>query len=243
MRYMSLFRPAVTEDRMSPPSPELMTAMGQLIESETRSGVLVSTGGLLSSAHGARVRHANGDITVTDGPFTETKELVAGYAILQVRSKAEAVESAKRFVRIVGEGVCEVRPFFGPGFVAREGTQLYMSLWRPTLDESKWGPPSGEEMAKMQKLVDEETKAGILVSMGGLLPSKNGVRMASTSGKLTIVDGPFTEAKELIAGFGVFEVKSGAEAIAAAKRFLAVAGDGECEVRPMYGASEPTCVE
>jgi hypothetical protein len=135
-----------------------------------------------------------------------------------------------------------VRPFFGPGFAAKEGTQLYMSLWRPTLDESKWGPPTGEELKKMEKLVDEETRAGILVGTGGLLPSKDGVRVTSTSGKLTIVDGPFAEAKELIGGFGIFEVKSGAEAIEAAKRFLAVAGDGECEIRPMFGPSDPTCV-
>jgi len=134
MRFMSLYRPALREDRMVPPTPDHMAAMGKLIADETKRGTLVSTGGLMSSAHGARVRRIGDDVTVTDGPFAETKELIGGYAILQVTSKAEAIDAAKRFIRVAGDGVCELRPFFGPGFAPREGTQLFMSLWRPSID-------------------------------------------------------------------------------------------------------------
>lgn len=83
--------------------------MGKLIEQGFKEGWLVSTEGCLPSALGARVRSSQGQITVTDGPFTESKELVGGFAILQAKSKAEAIQLAKDFLQVVGEGECELR--------------------------------------------------------------------------------------------------------------------------------------
>jgi hypothetical protein len=102
-----------------------MAAMGQLIEEMARAGVLIATDGLQPSSKGARVRISNGQLSVTDGPFTESKELIAGYAILDVKSKEEAIELTKRFLQVVGEGESEIRlmhepPAFetGPGAAA-----------------------------------------------------------------------------------------------------------------------------
>ncbi len=93
-------------------------------------------------------------------------------------------------------------------------------------------PPSPEFMAEMQKFVAEETKAGRLLATGGLLPiSQGGARVRSSGGAFTVTDGPFTEAKELIAGFALVEVKSRQEAIDASRRFYQIAGDGEGEIR------------
>jgi hypothetical protein len=86
-----------------------MTAMGKLIEEMTRAGVLLATEGCLSSARGARVRIDGGKYTVVDGPFPETKELIAGMCLLQVKSKAEAIEWTKRFLSVVKEGESEIR--------------------------------------------------------------------------------------------------------------------------------------
>jgi hypothetical protein len=87
-----------------------MAAMGELIADMAKSGALVTTDGLQPSSKGARVRiSADGKITVTDGPFTETKELISGYAIIDVKSKEEAIELTKRFLRAVGEGESEIR--------------------------------------------------------------------------------------------------------------------------------------
>jgi uncharacterized protein YndB with AHSA1/START domain len=86
-----------------------MAALGQLIEEMAKAGVLLATDGLQPSSKGARVRISGGKFTVTDGPFTETKELIAGYAIVQARSKAEAIELAKRFLTVMGEGESEIR--------------------------------------------------------------------------------------------------------------------------------------
>jgi hypothetical protein len=93
-----------------PPSPELMAEMGKLIEDTTKAGVLLATGGLgRPSTH---VRSASGKVTVTDGPFTETKELTGGFALIEVKSKEEAIEWAKRFRKIVGDGESVVQEIF-----------------------------------------------------------------------------------------------------------------------------------
>ena len=95
---------------MPPPTPELMTEMGAFMEEATKSGVLVATGGLAPTAMGAKVTLKDGEFTVVDGPFTEAKELIGGWALLECRDLEEAVEWAKRFMSVVGEGEVRVRP-------------------------------------------------------------------------------------------------------------------------------------
>jgi hypothetical protein len=93
-----------------PPSPELMTAMDEMIEDATKAGVLVATGGIAPTAMGAKVTLQDGEFTVVDGPFTEAKEIIGGWALLDCRDLAEAVEWSKRFVSVLGEGEVRVRP-------------------------------------------------------------------------------------------------------------------------------------
>ncbi len=108
MKYMALFRP--TEEPVGLPSEEEMAALGTLIADLSKEGVLVAMDGLASSATGALLRQTNGTITVTDGPFAETKELVAGYAILNAQSKAHMIELTKRIAKALGgDGVLEIR--------------------------------------------------------------------------------------------------------------------------------------
>ena len=106
MRFLSVFKSAESN---TPPSVELMAAMGKLIEESMRSGELVSTEGCLPSAFGARVRMSDGKVTVTDGPFTEAKELIGGFAILEAASKEEAIAIARKFLAGAGDGECEIR--------------------------------------------------------------------------------------------------------------------------------------
>jgi hypothetical protein len=109
VRFLSIYKTAETN---TPPSPEHIAKMQKLVEDSMRSGVLLATEGCLPSVLGARVRLADGKVTVTDGPFTESKELVAGFAILQAGSKAEAIEITKNFLAVAGGGECEVRQIF-----------------------------------------------------------------------------------------------------------------------------------
>jgi hypothetical protein len=96
----------------APPSKELIEKMGAFVAEVTKAGVLVASDGLHPSAKGKRVHLANGKITVIDGPFTESKELVASYALFQVKSMDEAVHWTTRFLQVLGKGECELRPIF-----------------------------------------------------------------------------------------------------------------------------------
>lgn len=112
MKFLSMYK---SVERNTPPTAEEMAAMGKLIEEGMRAGWLVATEGCLPSALGARVRRSGGNITVTDGPFTEAKEVVGGFAILKANSKEEAIQLAKDFLKVVGEGECELRPIYEHG--------------------------------------------------------------------------------------------------------------------------------
>jgi hypothetical protein len=112
MRFLCLYKPSKPEG--VPPSQQEMAQMGKLIEELTKSGVLLATEGCLPSAKGARVRLSKGKITVTDGPFTEAKELVGGFALIRAKSKDEAVELTKRFLNVAGDGESEIREVFEP---------------------------------------------------------------------------------------------------------------------------------
>jgi len=107
MRFMMIYRSGVDTD--TPPTPEEISTMGQFIGEMASTGVLLATDGLQSSSKGSRVRISNGDFTVTDGPFTEAKEVIGGFAIVQVESKDEAIYWAKRFLSVVGQGESEIR--------------------------------------------------------------------------------------------------------------------------------------
>ena len=107
MRFMMLYKPGRESD--APPSPEEMAKVGRLIEEMARAGVLPATDGLAPSSKGARVRIDGGTFTVVDGPFAETKELISGYAIVNATSKEHAIELAKRFLEVMGEGESEIR--------------------------------------------------------------------------------------------------------------------------------------
>ena len=95
MRFLSIWK---TVETNVPPTEEEIARMGALIEKMTKTGELIATEGCLPSALGARVRRAGKRVTVTDGPFTESKELIAGFALLEARSKEHAVELCKVFM-------------------------------------------------------------------------------------------------------------------------------------------------
>ena len=109
MRFLSIYKSRETN---APPSPEHLAKMGKLIEESIKSGELLATEGCLPSAFGARVRLEEGKITVTDGPFVETKEVIGGFAILQANSKEQAIEQTRKFLQVMGQGECEIRQIF-----------------------------------------------------------------------------------------------------------------------------------
>jgi len=115
MRFLSMIR--LNENAGQVPSEQLMSDMGKLIEEMTGNGSLVSTAGLRPTQEGARVRSRHGKLTTTQGPFTETKEVIGGYAILEAASLAKAIALTEKFLKVHGaewDIECEVRPLDGP---------------------------------------------------------------------------------------------------------------------------------
>ncbi|HEX4059713.1 MAG TPA: YciI family protein [Streptosporangiaceae bacterium] len=97
---------------MPPPSPGQMEEMGAFMEEATKAGVYVAGGGMGSLDEAIQVSLHDGKYTVTDGPFTEAKELIGGWALLECRDRDEALEWTKRFLGVLGEGECRVRPVY-----------------------------------------------------------------------------------------------------------------------------------
>ncbi len=186
MKYLSFIRSSESY-RETPPPPALMEAMGRFVERSLKDGTLVDTGGLLPSKEGVRVRLAQGRISVTDGPFSESKEVIGGWAILETATREQAIRIATEFMELHRqhwpgfEGESEVRPMFDPG-----------------------------------------------------------VRLRLAGGELTVTDGPFSEAKEVIGGWAILKADTKEEALRVAREFMELHRrhwpefEGEAEVRPMY---------
>jgi hypothetical protein len=118
MRFMMIVKHA---ENQGPPPKALMDAITKLVEQDAKTGKMLGSGGLGPSALGARVRLSGGQLTVTDGPFTEAKEIIGGYAQFELKSKEEAIEGALHFMELHKqhwpgwEGETEIRPMLDPG--------------------------------------------------------------------------------------------------------------------------------
>lgn len=121
MKYLTFIRHAESYRDAGPP-PALLDAMGRFVQKSLQDGSLVDTGGLLPSKDGFRIRLSKGAISMTDGPFSETKEVIGGWAIIKANSRDEALRIAQEFMELHRkhwpqfEGEAEVRPMFEPGF-------------------------------------------------------------------------------------------------------------------------------
>jgi len=110
MRFISIFTHELTN---RPPTEAEMATMGKLIEEGMKAGWLIATEGVHFGAAGVRLhKNSSGKVTVTDGPFAETKEVIGGYALLRAASKDEVVELTRRFLNVVAQGTCEIHQLY-----------------------------------------------------------------------------------------------------------------------------------
>ncbi|HEY0468954.1 MAG TPA: YciI family protein [Polyangiaceae bacterium] len=108
MKYLMTY----AANSKAPPTPEKMAAIGKFAQEMSEAGVLVMTGGLVRPDTGTKLSMSGGKFTVTDGPYAETKELIDGFALIRASSMEEAVEHARRFMAIAGDGEGEVLKVF-----------------------------------------------------------------------------------------------------------------------------------
>lgn len=236
MRFMVMHKMTAEMERGLPPDPGIIEGVGKLIAEGVKEKVFVSGEGLKPSSERVHIAYKNGKRTITDGPFTEAKELVAGYALMRVRSKAEAISWCDKFAALLGD----VELFMGPvvepwdiGLAPKPANPPLRFLSMHKMDEraEHEAPRDPVLMAKMGGLIEEMTKAGVLQATGGLSSTKRGARIRFEGGKRTVIDGPFAESKELVAGYAIIEVPSKAAAIEWGMRFGDVVKVHEVEVR------------
>ena len=219
------------------PGPELIARIGALLGELAQSGLLKGAEGLRASSEGVRLRFSGGTRTILPGPFTGENELPSGFSVVRARSIDEAIEWATREAAILGpEQLVEIdiRPVTEPweiGLAPKPDgldTRRYMVLRKATA-----ATEAGAKLAANQRAALDELRrrapAGHLTAES-IKPSKRGRRCKNTSGGVVFTDGPFTESKELIAGYVIIDVPSLDEASRWCARYVAVVGTDEADV-------------
>jgi hypothetical protein len=248
MRFMIIRRADAQTEAGALPSDELLAAMGAYLESQVKA--LLVGEGLRPSSAGTRVRLKGKKFTVTDGPFTESKELIAGILVIEAKSLEDALEVVGRWPEEEGDVELEVRRAYGPDTptegaeppppARKPGTTRYMLLIRSDARTESGAPPDAKVVAAMGALMGEAAASGMALGGVGLKPSAEGAVVKRRRGRKTVLDGPFAESKELVAGYGLLQCATKEEAIAFAKRWLEIhvdwsgLGESEIEIRPLY---------
>jgi hypothetical protein len=210
------------------PDEKIIQDMGALVQSGLESGVFLDGAGLHRSAQRVRVRPSGGDTTATRGPYQGDNELVAACVMLKARSIDDAVEHARRLATDAGAEV-EVGPVV-------EAWDLGFSTKPAGLETARFllllkaAQVPTDALARFTRALDE---AGVLLIDEALAPVISRLPSAPKGQRRTWVDGPFTESKEMIAGFSIIDVPTRADALAWADRYAAILDGNEVDVRAL----------
>lgn len=235
MKFMVMHKHDKNTEAGKPPPPELIAAMGGLIGGMAQSGKLLDGEGLGASKTRSRLTFTSGERTVVHGPYVGSNELPAGFAKVKVGSRDEAIALATKIGEAIG-GDMEIEvgkvnePWdIGLGDKPANAPERYLLVHKATAASEAGRAPD----------LDAVTKAfgSALISSAALAPSSRAKRLKWRGGSRTIVDGPFTESKELIGGYAILDMASMDECVAFceeyAKILLTVADDLEIDVRPV----------
>ncbi|MEO8359718.1 MAG: YciI family protein [Vicinamibacteria bacterium] len=240
MQFVLMHKQSADEEAGIHPTPEFMAGMGKLMTDATEAGVFLGGEGLKSSHHRVRLNIKGDERTITKGPYAGDNELIAGFALVKVKSLDEAVDWASRFARVIGDGeveVGEVCEAWDLGFMPKPEGPLptrYLMLHKSDALSESGAQPSAEMISQMGALIGDMQKAGVFIAAEGLQPSSKAKRLRYKKGKrVSVTDGPFAESKELIAGYSVFELASIDEAVGWADPFGALFDEVEVDIRPL----------
>ena len=247
MRFMIL-RKADTGSEAGAHSAELVGAMARYREEMRKAGVLRIDEDLQPSARGVRVHFRNGEVGITEGPF-EGDHLLASFGMIEVSSRQEAIEWIKRWPTLDanGEALVELRETGCPGGVAEvavpagskdESSQRYAILLKSDANMEAGIMAELSRLDAMTQRNLEGMRSGVLLGGEGLQSSAKGLRVKFSRGKPAVIDGPFTEIKELVAGYWVIQARSMNEAIGWVRSYPYPMDDAVVEIRPLYEASD-----
>jgi hypothetical protein len=238
MRFMIMHKNDPQTEAGKPPPIELVHKMGAFIGEYASTGRFIDGAGLSGSKTRTRLVFRNGQCTTKRGPYRGEHELPAATLLLKVRSVEEAIGWAERYGKILGDGELEIGKVNEPWDIgvmpAPENPPLQMLLIEKADQTTESGGRSTQQKAALSRLKTEMTKAGVLVRSHGLQPSAKGKRLVFTNHQLQIIDGPFSESKELIGGFAILRLPSVEAAIDDCKRYAEILGGTlEIDIRPM----------
>jgi hypothetical protein len=228
MRFMMMHKnDPHTEAGVAPPM-ELVQKMGEFIGQHAQSGKFVDGAGLGGSKTRTRLVFRNGDCTVKHGPYAGGHELPANALTLKVKTREEAVGWAERYGKILGDGEIELGKLNEPWDIgimpAPENPPLQFLLIDKADAASEADGRTPQQKTAISRLKTEMTKAGVLVKSLALKPSAQGKRLQFTNHQLRVIDGPFSESKELIGGYSILELSSFDEAIALSRPYAEILG-------------------
>ena len=232
MRFMVMHKVDANMEAGGPPPQGIIEEMGKYVQENLKSGVFLDGAGLHRSALRARVELKGGKPTVTRGPYQGSNELLASFAMIEAESLDGAIDVAARIGKVLGDGEIEVGPVVEPwdiGLAEKpEGVPQRFLLLRKgdRAYEAGAAPPAG-----LKRVLDELARDGVVLSSSALTPSATGARYRKKGGKGKWTDGPFTESKELVAGFSIIEVPTLEDARRWTEKYADFLGDTEVDVR------------
>jgi hypothetical protein len=239
MRFMIMHKTNPHWESGAAPSPQLVARVGALLGELAKANVLLGAEGLRASSRGVRLKFSGGVRTVTPGPFEGENELPAGFSILRVRSLDEAVGWASRKAAVLGDVEIDIRPVteaWDIGMAPRPEsmtTTRYMALRKATPASEAGVALSPRQRAEMERLLDESRRAGTHLAAETLRPSARGRRYRNSREGIRVIDGPFTESKELIGGYVIVNAESLELAAPWAARYIATVDADEVDLREL----------
>jgi hypothetical protein len=228
MRFMIMHKNDPHTEAGERPPMELIHKMGAFIGEFAKSGRLVDGAGLGASQTRTRLTFRDGRCTVKHGPYRGDHELPAATLLLKVRTREEAIAWGERYGKILGDGELELGRVNEPWDIwlmpPPENPPLQILLVEKAGPATESGGRSPKQKAELTRLKTEMTKAGVLVRALKLLPSGSAKRLVFTKNDLRVVDGPFSESKELIGGFAVLDLDGMDEAISVCRSYAEILG-------------------
>jgi hypothetical protein len=237
MRFMVMHKVDAVMEAGERPSQTIIVEMGKLIQRYLKAGTFKDGAGLHRSAARARVRFAGGEPTVTRGPYAGDNELLAHFALVATTGIDEAIELATQLGAASGRREIEVGPvvetwdLHGGKRPADAPHRFLLLVKADAAFEAGAKPP-----AAVGALLEQWQRDGLLQSATTLAPSKTAVRSKVVAGKRQWIDGPFTETKELVAGFSILEVPTLDDARRFTEEYAAVLGDNEVDIREVVAS-------
>jgi hypothetical protein len=239
MRFMIMHKTNPRWEAGEIPSPELIARVGALIGELAKANVMLAGEGLRATSHGVRLRFSGGTRTLIKGPFKGEHELPAGFSILRVETLDEAIDWATRQAAILGDVEIDIRPVteaWDIGMMPKPAnlkSVRYMALRKATPASEAGTSLSPQQQADLARLIDETTRTGVHVATETMRPSARGRRYKNSSHGVGFVDGPFTESKEMIAGYVMVRAESLEDASRWATGYFDVVETDEVDVREM----------